>query len=159
GLYPGPIGTISVVLREPTPLQRALQLPNGAIVVGLGRWGDLTAGQIANLVRRCALYCVLQLDDSKLAPEGVMGAPDGSSGVGLSILLIGATSASNISIDDSVAAILRGIAQANKELDERVESTTTHIAEIEIVELFSDAAIEATRSANRLARSLSEELK
>jgi triacylglycerol esterase/lipase EstA (alpha/beta hydrolase family)/tetratricopeptide (TPR) repeat protein len=159
GLYPGPIDTISVVLREPTPLQRALQLPNGAIVVGLGRWGELTSGQIANLVRRCALHYVLQLDDSSVVTGGSTGAPTVSVGVGLSILLIGATSASNISIDDSVAAILRGIAQANKELDERVEATTRRIAEIEIVELFSDAAIEAARSVNRLARSLSEELK
>ena len=39
---------IAVVFREPTPLQQALQLPPGAIVVGLGRWGELTAGQIAN---------------------------------------------------------------------------------------------------------------
>jgi tetratricopeptide (TPR) repeat protein len=154
GLYPGPVGTISVVLREQTPLQRALQLPNGAIVVGLGRWGDLTAGQIANLVRRCALEYVLQLDDAAGADDAAAGSPV----IGLSILLIGATSASNISIDDSVAAILRGIAQANKELDERVEHTSKRITEIEIIELFSDAAIEAARSAKRLARSLSDEL-
>ena len=44
GLYPGPLGTHAVVVREPTPLQQALQLPPGAVVVGLGRWGELTAG-------------------------------------------------------------------------------------------------------------------
>jgi hypothetical protein len=158
GLYPGPLGTVSVVLRQPTALQRALQLPNGAIVVGLGRWGELTVGQIANLVRRGALHYVLQLGDST-TPEGTTGAATGSTGVGLSVLLIGATSASNISIDDSVAALLRGVAQANQELDERVKGAKTRIAEMEIVELYVDTAIEAARATQRLALALGDELK
>ena len=64
GLYPGPLGTCRSCSVSRRALQRALQLPNGAIVVGLGRWGELTAGQIANLVRRGALQYVLQLDDA-----------------------------------------------------------------------------------------------
>jgi hypothetical protein len=158
GLYPGPLGTVSVVLRQPSALQRALQLPNGAVIIGLGRWGELTAGQVANLVRRGALHYVLQLDDDSSAGEAT-GAATGSSGVGLSVLLIGSTSASNISIDDSVAAILRGIAQANRELDERVDRATTRVAEVEIMELYVDTAIEAARAAKRLSLALSDELK
>ena len=74
------------------------------------------------------------------------------------MLLIGAT-ASNLSTEDSVAAILRGIAQANLELQTFVERVRTRISELEIVELYVDSAIEAARAAKRLAGPLSEELK
>ncbi len=152
GLYPGPARTSSVVLRQPTALQRALRLPNGAVVVGLGRWGELTAAQLANLVRRAALTYVLQLDDA--AGATLVGDSDV---VGLSMLLIGTNSTSNISIDDSVAAILRGIAQANRELRSRVPAAR-HIEEIELVELYADTAIEAARAVRRLAAPLGDEL-
>jgi CHAT domain-containing protein/predicted alpha/beta hydrolase family esterase len=152
GLYPGPARTSSVVLRQPTALQRALRLPNGAVVVGLGRWGELTAAQLANLIRRAALTYVLQLDDA--AGATLVGESDI---VGLSMLLIGTNSTSNISIDDSIAAILRGIAQANRELRSRVPAAR-HIEEIEIVELYADTAIEAARAVRRLAAPLGDEL-
>ena len=154
GLYPGQLGTHTVVVREPTPLQKALQLPPGAIVVGLGRWGELTAGQIANIIRRGAIEYVLQLDNYQRRQSNTREAKD----VGLSVLLIGAT-ASNLSTEDSVAAILRGIAQANLELHTFVERVRTRISDVEIVELYVDSAIEAARAAKRLAGPLSEELK
>ncbi len=153
GLYPGPLGSHTVVVREPTPLQKALQLPPGAVVVGLGRWGELTAGQIANIIRRGAIEYVLQVDNQQRRGN----APDAKN-VGLSVLLIGAT-ASNLSTEDSVAAILRGIAQANLELQAFVQRARTRISEIEIIELYVDSAIEAARAAKRLAGPLSEELR
>ena len=127
GLYPGPLGTHAVVVREPTPLQKALQLPPGAVVVGLGRWGELTAGQIANIIRRGAIEYVLQLDNYRRGQRVSRDARE----VGLSVLLIGAT-ASNLSTEDSVAAILRGIAQANLELQTFVGLVRTRIADLEI---------------------------
>lgn len=154
GLYPGPLGSHTVVVREPTPLQKALQLPPGAIVVGLGRWGELSAGQVANIIRRGAIEYVLQLDNYQRGQADTPEAKD----VGLSVLLIGAT-ASNLSTEDSVAAILRGIAQANLELQAFVERARTRLSEVEIVELYVDSAIEAARAVNRLAGPLSEELK
>ena len=154
GLYPGALGTHAVVVREPTPLQKALQLPPGAVVVGLGRWGELTAGQIANIIRRGAIEYVLQLDNYQRGQRVARGDRE----VGLSVLLIGAT-ASNLSTEDSVAAILRGIAQANLELQAFVSRLRTRISEVEIVELYVDSAIEAARAAKHLAGPLSEELK
>ena len=58
-----------------------------------------------------------------------------------------------------MAAILRGIAQANLELQTFVGRARTRVSEIEIVELYVDTAIEAARAANRLAGPLSDELK
>ena len=112
GLYPGQFGSVAVVLRQPSEMQQALGLPHGAVVIGLGKWGDLTAAQLANLIRRAALHYVLQLDDS--ASDDSRARP---ATAGLSFLLLGGNSAANISTEDSVAAILRGIAQANREID------------------------------------------
>ncbi len=151
GLYPGPTRTTAVILRQPTALQKALKLPNGAVVIGLGRWGDLTAAQLGNLIRRAALTYVLQLDDAAAVPAADIDT------VGLSILLIGTNSTANISIDDSVAAVLRGIAQANRELSSRVPAARC-VEELEIIELYADTAIEAARAVKRLAAPLSDEL-
>jgi len=152
GLYPGATGTVSVVIRPPTPLARALKLPSGAVVIGLGRWGELTAAQLSNLIRRAALYYVLQLDDNSADGAVADGDP-----IGLTLLLIGTTSTANISTDDSVGAILRGIVQANRELAKRVKGSRC-IDEIEIVEVYADTAIEAARAVRRLSTQLSDEL-
>ncbi len=133
-------------------MQQALGLPHGAVVIGLGKWGELTAAQLANLIRRAALQHVLQLAD--YASDG---APARPATAGLSFVLLGGNSAANISTEDSVAAILRGIAQANREIDTRKPGSTT-ITEIEIVELYADSAIEAAHAVQRLADSIAKEL-
>jgi hypothetical protein len=54
GLYPGEFGSVAVVLRDPNAIQKALGLPCGAIVIGLGKWGELSSAQLGNLIRRAA---------------------------------------------------------------------------------------------------------
>ena len=116
GLYPGALGTFAIVSREATELQRELQLAASAIIVGLGKWGELTAGQIANIVRRGVIEYVLHSSDHAFRTGSTATKPPAAGPLGVSVLLIGAT-ASNISTEDSVAAIMRGVAQANRELD------------------------------------------
>ncbi len=113
GLYPGALGSLAVILRQPTAVQKALHLPSGAIVIGLGKWGELSAGQLADLLRRAALQYVLNS-----ATVWIVHRPTGTSSPkgGLSVLLIGGSSTTNIAVGDSVGAILRAIAQANREL-------------------------------------------
>jgi CHAT domain-containing protein/pimeloyl-ACP methyl ester carboxylesterase len=154
GLYPGEFGSVSVVLRDPNAMQKALGLPRGAIVIGLGKWGELSSAQLGNLIRRAALQYVLQLDDCQCDPAE--SGPNVAA-AGLSILLIGGNSTTNIATGDSVGAILRGIAQANRELEARA-GDTKRIAEIEIIELFADTAIEAAHAVNRLAKLVGDEL-
>jgi CHAT domain-containing protein/pimeloyl-ACP methyl ester carboxylesterase len=154
GLYPGEFGSVSVVLRDPNAIQKALGLPRGAVVIGLGKWGELSSAQLGNLIRRAALQYVLQLDDCEC--DSKESSPNMAT-AGLSILLIGGNSTTNIATGDSVGAILRGIAQANRELDARAGDSSC-IAEIEIVELFADTAIEAAHAVNRLAKLVGDEL-
>jgi tetratricopeptide (TPR) repeat protein len=75
----------------------------------------------------------------------------------LSVLLIGGNSTTNIATGDSIGAILRGIAQANREIEARA-SGAQRVAEVEIVELFADTAIEAAHAVNRLAKLVGDEL-
>jgi hypothetical protein len=133
--------------------QKALGLPHGAIVIGLGKWGELSSAQLGNLIRVAALHYLLRLDDCR---SDQMNGED-SAEVGLSILLIGANSTSNITTGDSVGAILRGIGQANRELQARADDAK-RITEIEIVELYADTAIEAAHALNRLAKFTGDEL-
>src|SRR5690606_34079672 len=117
--------------------------------------GELTAAQVANLVRRGVLEYVLQYDEQRGADTTVKAGADQ---LGLSVLLIGSTSTANISVDDSVGAILRGVAQANQELLARLGQLGSMIGDVEIIELYADTAIQAARAASRLAATISEEL-
>lgn len=153
GLYPGEFGSLALVLRKATDLQTRLNLPSAAIVMGLGKWGDLTSGQLADLLRRATLQYVLSLSDSRDDSDAV-ATP--TPPVGLSVLLIGGNSATNIAIADSVGAILRGIAHANRELaDDHV--TDLRIEEVEFIELYADRAIEAAHACKRLAQFIGKE--
>jgi CHAT domain-containing protein len=154
GLYPGKFGSVAVILRKPTPLQEVMRLPSGAIVIGLGKWGELSGEQLGELLRRAALQYVLQLcDDRAASPDAGEDTP----AVGLSVLLVGGNSAPNIAIGDSVGAILRAIAQANRELaGGRCDAMT--IRELEIIELYADRATEAAHAVNRLAPLIDKEL-
>lgn len=155
GLYPGERGSVAVVLRKPTPMQQALALPSGAVVMGLGKWGELTAGQLGDLIRRAALQYLLELRNDLC---GRSDAGDQSPAkVGLSILLVGGNSNANIAIGDSVAAILRAIAQVNRELA-NAEGAPNSIEEVEIIELYADTAIEAAHAVKRLAGVIGKEL-
>ena len=157
GLYPGEFGSVAVILRKPTAVQEALGLPSGAVVIGLGKWGELSAGQLGDLLRRAALQYVLQLRD------GLSNSPDDPPAmpkVGLSVLLVGGNSSTNIAIGDSVGAILRAIAQVNRELAGSAGNagSAPPIEEIEIIELYADRATEAAHAVKQLAPLIGREL-
>ncbi|MCC7549045.1 MAG: CHAT domain-containing protein [Burkholderiales bacterium] len=153
GLYPGALGTSLVVLREPNVIQKALDVPRGAIIVGLGSMGDLAPATLANTVRQGVLAYITQLDD------------DGASAraIGLSVLLIGANSTTNITVHSSMNALLRGIGQANQELARAMRAPVSAgerrmVAEVEIVELYADSAILAQRALRGAATEVADEL-
>ncbi len=154
GLYPGALATNLVVLRERNAIQQALDVPAGAIIVGLGSMGELTPSTLANTVRQGVLAYVTQLTDE---------SEDETRPIGLSVLLIGANSTANITVQSSVGALLRGIAQANQELAKAMHAPVGGgrrrlIAEVEIVELYADHAILAQRALRGVAAEVSDEL-
>jgi CHAT domain-containing protein len=151
GVYPGALGTALVLLRQPNRLQAELGVPRGALIVGLGAMGELSPATLADTVRRGVLAYIAQLQEQPAA-----GPAADTRTVGLTVLLIGTNSASSISVDSSVGALLRGVAQASREL-ESAPRMTLSIGELEIVELFADVAIQATHALIALAAEVGSE--
>jgi CHAT domain-containing protein len=153
GLYPGALGTALVVLHAPNRLQAELGVPRGAVVAGLGSMGELTPGVLANVVRQGVLAYAAQLQER--SPE--QPTFQTSRTAGLSVLLIGTNSAANVSVESSVSAMLRGVAQACRELESAPRMTVT-IGEVEIVELYADVAIQAAHALNIAASEVSTDV-
>jgi len=142
GLYPGPEGTVEVVLND------ASKKPRGAIVVGLGKAGDLSPNKLSN-----SFATALREYGIKALENGIVGE-DGE--ITIATLLIG-TGATGLSVTNSVDAILSGVLQANKSFNQIAmanreashHSYNVRIAEIQFIELFKDHAILAVRALER----------
>lgn len=133
-VYPGPIGTCQVFLNPPGKFP-------GAVVVGLGRVGDLTPGSLTDTFQRGVLEYALAMR------ERAGGKGESDIAIRLSSLLIG-TGAGGLSVRDSLASLLRGVRDANRELAR--SKTGVRIEQLEILELWQDRAIEAARLMNDL---------
>jgi hypothetical protein len=148
GLYPGPLGTASAVLRAPNEIERARGSLSGAVITGLGRYDQpLTQGALTEAVRAGALRYLLHVVD-------VLGRQERA--LPLAALLIGYNSSANLSVEASVEALVRGVLEAN----ERFRETTglrLHIAQLQIVELYRDTAISAAYALRRLAADLCDD--
>jgi CHAT domain-containing protein/lecithin:cholesterol acyltransferase len=167
GWYAGALNTSTVVLNDGDCYQGRTH--PGAIVVGLGMVGELTPGGLtstmAEAIINYALKCIEVERERRRAT-----AVDGSCGprlrIPLTMLLIG-TGAGGLSLVDSLQSLLRGILQANRRLNrlERTETPeseeetpqpdtlTATIDRVEILELYQDLAIQATKSLLELGRS------
>lgn len=136
-LYPGPIGTCEVFLNSEGKFP-------GAVVVGLGRVGELTPGKLTDTFTRGVLEFALNTHERRSWQE-----KDEIVGIQLSTLLIG-TTAGGLSLRDSLASLLRGMANANRELSRK--EIRVRVEHLEILELWEDRAIEAAKFLTELAR-------
>ncbi len=144
GLYPGDLETAEVFFNPDDATQ-----PGGAVVVGLGKVGELTAGSLARTFTRAALKYAATVAESCLPRHA--GPAAGPRKATLSTLLIG-TGAGGISVEDSVTAILRGVHRANLSLaGARLENRVV-IDAVEFLEIWEDRAIQAAHALERVAR-------
>ena len=155
GLYPGELGTSAVFLGGLSRGLRREDSPEGAVVIGLGKMGDLNPNTLAEVSRRGALTYIMHIAEVRRLLGG-RGVSSATAPLGLSVLLIGATSSSSIGVEDSVGAIVRGVTRANLEVSQ-LFGGDVHLTDLEIVELFADAAIEACRATTRLVPLLERE--
>jgi CHAT domain-containing protein len=158
GLYPGAVGTATVVLVDPNEHERQRGTQRGALVTGLGEFGKLTASSLTEAVRAAALRYLL----SKVEREGSVcvevddGVPPLE--VGLSTLLLGFNSTANIGVGDSVHAIVRGVLEANRQFAEgQRRRRRARIVRLEIVERSLDVAITAAKELRAVAARLDAE--
>jgi pimeloyl-ACP methyl ester carboxylesterase len=142
GLYPGEIET-NAVFSNPRRMSDKYARPKGAIVVGLGTVGALTASSLTRSFSRALLEFVLE--ERKRGPSG----SDRESRIGVSTLLIG-TGAGGMSVSDSVFALVRGAQRANAALAAAQQSD--RLDELEFIELYHDRAALALEALDRLSR-------
>jgi pimeloyl-ACP methyl ester carboxylesterase len=138
GLYPGPLGSSAVFFKPNAPTAGPKRLP-GALIVGIGGAGSLTAAALTRAFSRALLEYVLEWSERRPASAQLLGTGENPT-LGLSSLLIG-TGEGGISVSDAVAALLRGVADANASLAST--SVRERIGEIEFIELWEDRALQA----------------
>jgi len=135
GLYPGNIGTNLVHLED--------QMHDiGVIVVGLGSVEDLTPFKLSETIELGCLEYLLSVckQDNKTSNDKI----------GISTLLIGSNYA-NLSLNNSINAILEGIINANKKV-QNMGVNLPIIGEIEFIELYKDKADETFFTLNQIQK-------
>lgn len=143
GLYPGELGTNGIFF-NPNPQAK----PKGAVVIGLGKVGELTAGTLADSFSLALLaYCRDEMERQPAAPDG--GCP--SLELPVTTLLIG-TGAGGIGVEESLAALLRGTVRANDSLQKALDSQKVRITRLRVIELWEETAIQAAHALAKLER-------
>jgi pimeloyl-ACP methyl ester carboxylesterase/tetratricopeptide (TPR) repeat protein len=124
GLYPGPINSSELFLRSAPGLG-----PDGALIVGLGVFGELSKARLVSTLSQAFMRYALH--------------PMTAAGTGpckLTTLLIGHRE-SRLSIRDCVVALLEALRGANRDLPKQLR-----IDEVEVIELYEDVAIAAAEA-------------
>jgi CHAT domain-containing protein len=148
GVYAGPMGSATVVLMNRDQRELHQGRCRGAVVIGLGKFGDLSIPSLTAAVQVGALRYLLQIVDRHGA--GAMEDVD----VPLATLLLGQNSTSAISIEDSVAALVLGVLNANAQFARAFPGLSVRVGRLQIVEVFLDTAISATRALRDLEQTL-----
>ena len=136
GLYPGAEVTAEVFLNPK-------RQPGGAIIIGLGEVGKLSPGKLTRAVSRGVRSYVITLAESGTGDPATVPHT-----VGIATLLVG-TNAGGVALEESVTAILQGVANALERLHEQHLDDRVVIDELEFIELFEDRAIHAIHALDR----------
>jgi hypothetical protein len=138
GRYPGALGS-SALFVNPALRGDPLATPQGAIVMGLGVPGALSAQTLTDTVTTTLLEYVLEWEKHAAVRPAAITA-EGFKRHGVSLLLIG-TAAGGVSVSDSVYAMLTAVARANDAL--AAANQDARILQAELVEVWEDRAIQA----------------
>ncbi len=142
-LYPGEIGTAEVMLASGCT-------PPGGLVVGLGEVGEIAPEVITRGVTEAALRLALEVAERPGADDSGKGWRSAAFGS----LLIGTSGGRSLSIESSIAAIVKGALLANRSLRERNLWEKVRIDEVEFIELYQDLATHAAHVVRNLGAHL-----
>ncbi|MDZ4829677.1 MAG: CHAT domain-containing protein [Phycisphaerae bacterium] len=135
GRYPGAPGT-ALFLSAPKTL------PAGALIVGLGPVGELTAGVLSRGITSAAIDMAMEEIDRRRSDgihlDGPIELPVGS-------LLIGTRGGQQLSVRQAIVAITNAILEANRVLARTRSGDTPEVrfTTLALVELWSDIAVAA----------------
>ncbi|KAI5912356.1 CHAT domain-containing protein [Azoarcus sp. PA01] len=157
GVYAGEVGSSAVVLQARDAADRSHGTARGAVIVGLGCFGEVTALDIAETVRAGVLRFLLHSLDRQ--DGSAAAADDTGTELTLASLLIGYNSTAHIGIEDSIAMIVRGVIAANRQFADAMPGTRLRVARLELIELFLDTAISAARAVRELPERIAADLR
>ncbi|WP_374475164.1 CHAT domain-containing protein [Zoogloea sp.] len=171
GIHTGEIGNASIVLMPRNAAERHRQTGRGAVVVGLGEMGRLTAGGVTEAVRGGVLRYLLHAADrygEEQATTQSDNPPTGGDTLHLKLasLLIGTNSALQLDVRESVKAVVLGVLLANRDFangdgSPNGDSKTRRalVSELQFIEVFHDSAISAAHAVSQLGSTLKSELR
>jgi hypothetical protein len=140
-LYPGPLETCAIFVHPCLAANQRVK-PQGAIVVGLGVPGLLSAAEITRTFLKALLQYALEWSSYARASDQANGR-ERDTKLGVSALLIG-TGAGGVSVSDSVYALVKAVARANDTLSDAKQPQ--RIAHVEFIELWEDRSIQAVKA-------------
>ncbi|CUS31294.1 hypothetical protein COMA1_10038 [Candidatus Nitrospira nitrosa] len=157
GRYPGRNGTAAVAIAPSSEIQKILGVQHGAIVIGLGKWGELTPSSlIQGISQGVTEYCL-----HVYQCRGSVDSGKESEGLTINSLLIGSNTSANIAVEDSVNAIVRGVVLANRALAQRSVKKQgaglPRVVHIQLIERLLDVAVEAAKSTFRTEKRIEQE--
>ncbi|MGH2720200.1 MAG: CHAT domain-containing protein [Actinomycetota bacterium] len=126
----------------------------GALVLGLGSSGEVTASKVARAMTHAVLLRAL----AAVEDAAGSGSPNGRARpdpqeVGVSAVLVGANPLDGLSVEASLAAIVDGLVSAILMLESQPAiSASVRVGTLEIVELYSDRAEAACRALPSIKR-------
>lgn len=155
GIYAGDVGSSAIVLQGRSSEDCRRGTGRGAVVVGLGRFGELSMMDIGETVRSGVLRFLLHSIDRQ-SPDAT--DEPAQTDLTLASLLIGYNSTAHINVEDSIEMIVRGVLAANRQFAEAMPRTRLRVARLELVELFLDTAISAARAVRELPERIAGDL-
>ncbi|UVJ41798.1 CHAT domain-containing protein [Pseudomonas sp. LS1212] len=163
GIHSGELGNATVVLMPRSAEEHLRQTGRGALIVGLGEMGTLSSEGVTQAVRAGVLRYLLHASDfyGKEQSESTSLAQGSALSLRLASLLIGTNSSAQLSIGDSVKAVVLGVLLANRDFAAGAAergATQAFISRLEMVEVFRDTAISAAYAVSELDKNLVTEL-
>ncbi|WP_170150214.1 DUF7379 domain-containing protein [Parahaliea mediterranea] len=141
GLYPGKLGSHLFTANDTRHLH-----PPAALVVGLGQAGELNPVALEASLHRAFVDFALQVQQW---PDQRFSRADGIPSARLCCLLVG-SGPGGVTVRESVEAILRAAVRASDDLRNSGGAQAVTFDQLELVELYQDAAITAARALTEL---------
>ena len=137
-MYPSEIGSNELFVNFKNEFK-------GTVVIGLGVAGRLSSYQLAHTTEQGVIKYMLELINIYKKNEAAFLPAE----TGISVLLIGC-GYGGLSIETSIRAILQGVQNANKKMEEMAVEGLKLIERVEFVELFEDRCLQCLYVLSRI---------
>lgn len=141
GVYPGKLETSLTLLCKDSKFK-------GAVVLGLGIYGELNQGNLAKSFRHAFIDYMMTEVQAEIDCDCKNNKVEVGD-LGISSLLV-ASDYSGLTIRNSIRALLMGILEANKHLKNMDAESSPRILDVEIIEIYKDRAIQAMHELKKI---------